>query len=500
MFRYDADYDRTVSELYNNGNLEETRIYAPEGIEIHTRGNTERMIHYVAGPDGICAILYSEGAQGDEYRQVHTYYPYTDHLGSIWELTDEYGSVIYEQNFDAWGRYRDPATWSYNTSPIQGFEWLRGFTGHEHMPQFGLINMNARLYDPLIGRMLSPDNYLSNAYSTQAYNRYSYAHNNPLSYIDPDGNNPLIVAMAVGAIISASSYTLSVASSQGGFSNWNWLNFAGSAVTGAVSGAFTWGIGNAFSPLANVCINPSAVPSAGLANEAARGLMHGYVGLVTTGETSSFVAGALGSFSSSIGEAVAPNTLGTFGGGLVFAAATGGGGALMTGGKFWQGALIGVDGYLLNQSMHVVKYSRLVNHGGGGNPLRLLGLLQHYTGRSGMDYIISDEDFKELITELQEKNGIDKNNFKPVKGHPGLYVMDVSTYGTSFENSAGSIKLYANEKGIVGYSDWWNFERQSTGSRSGWAETKTIIGSSIPGVPFWVLYGLTPFTNEIQKH
>lgn len=76
--------------------------------------------------------------------------------------------------------------------------------------------MNGRLYDPVLGRMLSPDNYISNAGYTQDYNRYSYAKNNPLLYTDPDGNNPII-----GAIIGAVSYTLGVAFSKGGFKNWN---------------------------------------------------------------------------------------------------------------------------------------------------------------------------------------------------------------------------------------------------------------------------------------
>ena len=34
----------------------------------------------------------------------------------------------------------------------------RGFTSHEHLPEFGLINMNGRMYDPVLGRFLSPDN------------------------------------------------------------------------------------------------------------------------------------------------------------------------------------------------------------------------------------------------------------------------------------------------------------------------------------------------------
>ena len=63
----------------------------------------------------------------------------------------------------------------------------RGFTGHEHLDMFGLINMNARLYDPLLGRFLAPDPYVQLPEYTQSYNRYSYCLNNPLCYVDENG-------------------------------------------------------------------------------------------------------------------------------------------------------------------------------------------------------------------------------------------------------------------------------------------------------------------------
>ncbi|GAB6013453.1 RHS repeat-associated core domain-containing protein [Viscerimonas tarda] len=37
------------------------------------------------------------------------------------------------------------------------FKFYRGYTGHEHLPEFSLINMNGRVYDPVLGRFLSPD-------------------------------------------------------------------------------------------------------------------------------------------------------------------------------------------------------------------------------------------------------------------------------------------------------------------------------------------------------
>ena len=48
-------------------------------------------------------------------------------------------------------------------------------------------NMNGRLYDPVIARFFSPDQYVQDATATQSYNRYSYAANCPLIYTDPTG-------------------------------------------------------------------------------------------------------------------------------------------------------------------------------------------------------------------------------------------------------------------------------------------------------------------------
>lgn len=87
---------------------------------------------------------------------------------------------------------------------VPGFNILeRGFTGHEHILQFGIINMNARLYDPIIASFLSPDNEVTDPENPQNYNRFSYALNNPLRYTDPSGNNPLLVAWIFSTIVQA---------------------------------------------------------------------------------------------------------------------------------------------------------------------------------------------------------------------------------------------------------------------------------------------------------
>jgi RHS repeat-associated protein len=56
------------------------------------------------------------------------------------------------------------------------------------MPTQCLINLNARIYDPSIGRLLSADDIVSDAYDGQNYNRYAYVNNRPLSLTDPTGH------------------------------------------------------------------------------------------------------------------------------------------------------------------------------------------------------------------------------------------------------------------------------------------------------------------------
>ena len=70
---------------------------------------------------------------------------------------------------------------------IAAITLTRGFTMHEHLDQVGLIHMGGRVYDPELGRFLSPDPFVQFPISTQGFNRYAYVNNNPLSYTDPSG-------------------------------------------------------------------------------------------------------------------------------------------------------------------------------------------------------------------------------------------------------------------------------------------------------------------------
>jgi RHS repeat-associated protein len=96
----------------------------------------------------------------------------------------------------------------------------------QHPPQFGLINMNARLYDPALGRFLSPDPYVQAPDFSQSFNRYSYCVNNPLMYVDEDGEIAWFIPVIVGIVAGVANVAA------------NWDN-----IDGFWQGAAAYGVG-----------------------------------------------------------------------------------------------------------------------------------------------------------------------------------------------------------------------------------------------------------------
>jgi RHS repeat-associated protein len=146
----------------------------------------------------------------------------TDQIGDIIENR---GGVYYERKMNAWGRARDSQKLYYTTTnPFgSGSDIRRGYTFHEHLEEFNLINMNGRLYDPVLGRMLSPDNYIQAPENTQSYNRYSYCVNNPLKYTDPTGEVfGFDDAIIIGAAIYSGYQAGSAVNGGKDIGKWDW--------------------------------------------------------------------------------------------------------------------------------------------------------------------------------------------------------------------------------------------------------------------------------------
>ncbi|MCD4746096.1 MAG: hypothetical protein K8R58_07340, partial [Bacteroidales bacterium] len=171
-----------IKQKIHSGNSFKIKTYIGGVYEkIQDENGNIKEIHYISAPNGVVGIYNITNSANKEMNYI-----LKDHLGSIQCITDGQGNLVEELSFDAWGRRRNPTDWSYNNIPAS-FMFDRGFTMHEHLDKFGLINMNGRMYDPAIGRFLSPDPFTQTPHSLQGLNRYSYLMNNPLSGIDPTG-------------------------------------------------------------------------------------------------------------------------------------------------------------------------------------------------------------------------------------------------------------------------------------------------------------------------
>ena len=196
-FTYNADYDRVKMAIKptNSGVTTTT----------HYLGGNFESVYKSTSTTAFEERLYLDGGYYDapavyvrKNNKWTLYYILRDYLGSIVALADESGNIVERNSYDAWGNLRDPQTHKvYDAGEAPALMLGRGFTGHEHLQQFSLINMNARLYDPALGRFLSPDPYVQSECGPQGFNRYSYCLNNPLSYVDEDGEFPVLLGVAL---------------------------------------------------------------------------------------------------------------------------------------------------------------------------------------------------------------------------------------------------------------------------------------------------------------
>ena len=111
-----------------------------------------------------------------------------DHLGSVVAMSDASANVT-RQYYDPWGAMRNGDGTPDGACALPGASpSTRGFTNQEQMPGVCLVNGNARLYDPVLGRFLAADPTVEAPALSQDWNRYSYVVNNPLAFVDPSGN------------------------------------------------------------------------------------------------------------------------------------------------------------------------------------------------------------------------------------------------------------------------------------------------------------------------
>jgi RHS repeat-associated protein len=326
--------------------------------EVKANGTTEHKHFLNAG--GITFALYTQrtGVLNGKPATSTSYFHH-DHLGSIAVVSNQAGAVVEQMAYDPWGKRRFPNGTNDKLDALYGVSTDRGYTMHEHLDEMGVIHMNGRVYDPLIGRFMSADPFIQAPQNLQSYNRYAYVLNNPLAHTDPSGYFSLkkllrgVLAITVGYLTAGAVQPWALlngfdvmaakilAGAAGGFASGA---IAGGDIKSAVHGGLTGGLFGA----AGLVGGPNGADTMGR-----------YVAHAAAGCVSAVAGGAqcsAGATSAVFGKYTtnAINGADWLQGDIAKGVATsfaGGVGSVIAGGKFANGAETAAFGYLFNHLM-----------------------------------------------------------------------------------------------------------------------------------------------------
>jgi RHS repeat-associated protein len=133
-------------------------------------------------------------------------------LGSAQLITNYAGEEYERLEYTPYGEL-----WIEKSAEASVLDITYRFTGKERDEETGNYYYGARYLDPRTSRWLSTDpavgDYVPQAgrdnkklpnggvYNTISFHAYNYSNNNPVKYVDPDGNNPIIAVQIARAML-----------------------------------------------------------------------------------------------------------------------------------------------------------------------------------------------------------------------------------------------------------------------------------------------------------
>jgi len=142
---------------------------------IYEEKNGKTLFHISAGDRLVYTAFSPDGSAGEYY--------HPDHLHSAQVMSTNSGALTQHYEYTAYGNTR--YTFSTNAFPLS-----RRYTSQVLDEDTGLYYYGSRYYDPVLGRFVQPDTVIPHIFDPQSYDRYAYARDNPLHYVDPTGHAP----------------------------------------------------------------------------------------------------------------------------------------------------------------------------------------------------------------------------------------------------------------------------------------------------------------------
>lgn len=132
-------------------------------------------------------VIQGVGILAREGTQLH-YYLYNGHADVV-AIVNADGVMTNQYDYDVFGNV---------ILSEEGYKNTFKYAGYMYDDETGYYYLKARYYDPEIARFITEDTYRGEYSDTLSLNRYTYGHNNPVLYNDPNGH---WINIAIGAVI-----------------------------------------------------------------------------------------------------------------------------------------------------------------------------------------------------------------------------------------------------------------------------------------------------------
>ncbi|MCH5183677.1 MAG: DNRLRE domain-containing protein [Oscillospiraceae bacterium] len=189
QFAYNADGIRTYKSHYNHSDINMYHIsYVLDGTKILK----ETYTHEITGEVHTLDYFYDEKGEVAGFEYNGSAYFYQKNIqGDVLRICDEYGYIVAEYTYDAWGKILSVTDAKGNAitdgTHVANLNPFR-YRSYYYDSETGFYYLNSRYYDPEVGRFLNADTFVSTGTGIVGYNMFAYCNNNPVIYKDPSGN------------------------------------------------------------------------------------------------------------------------------------------------------------------------------------------------------------------------------------------------------------------------------------------------------------------------